>query len=746
MWNLSKNNPQRGKALLGVILGVGLLAGLPHMATAQTTDQAQDQMTEKVVQETVFSAASVALTELIEREPTPIKLTFKTIKDLPPDVSADGVSIIGYSQYVEVEGQKVGQVIVTELEKGGRTATLDPKAFNAQFDLEEALLTTDNEIEVGGDRAALIEALRLLNAEEEEEEEEAQTTSSEQAETANNGVTNDQASGYETPDRVEADEEPVIAVETTTNGCTVRVDYTQQVAVQQSKTVYYEDGVISSEDACSDSEIRYPLQKSYEVCNDDVDLTAFTATAKYTWFYVDQGQSRNDVSDCDPDSEKVFEIVEKQSCSVSLDFDKEEAIIQTALVYSNINGLETKVRDCEASISIDPLPMTLNTETCAMKHDYASGYSEEMGTWVYEYDGVIYQATLCTNTDVTYTHEKIYKTSGGADLCSVFVDLDGSVATPQYRIQITPNGQPEFISECTPDEGGALSIHATTDGCTDPLAWEHDLAIGVSYGTQRYYYENPTRVYVTECLRSTATYDHSLTTTGYQNHDDIKAAYPLTTVKINVNGTDYEVASSQVLPGASLLPYVYSENREEVISNKYSGCDVIRTTAASEIYDRPDATEYAEVVGPGSPIGPIDACGTVIQTPAWKKISDVEPVYVSKNTKYDTTCWQDIGDSHMDWVSCRITAKQWQRQATYKGTRILSREDGANVTQTSKTNRVFACEVMWVHPNITPASDMTKTPSNQIYYNLGRGTYSVGSCPTNYVGTSVYTWNQGEGW
>lgn len=746
MRTLFKISQQRGKTFSGLILGVGLLVSLPSMATAQTTDQAQAQMTEKIVQETVFSAASVALTELIEREPTPIRLSFKKIKDLPPGVSADGVSIIGYSQYVDVEGQLVGQVIVTELEKGGRTATLDPKAFNAQFDLEQALLATDKEIEIGGDRAALIEALRLLSPEEKEEEEEAQTEGSEQAETANNGVTNDQASGYETPERIEAEAEPQISVETTTNGCTVRVDYTQQVAVQQSKTVYYEDGAISSEDACSDSEVRYPLQKSYEVCNDDVDMTALTATAKYTWFYVDQGQSRNDVSDCEADTEKVFEIVEKQSCSVSLDFDKEQAIIQTTLVYNNINGLETKVRDCEASISIEPLPMTMNTETCAMKHEFSKGYSEQMGTWIYEYDGVIYQATLCTNTDVKYTHEKVYKTSGSADLCSVFVDLDGSKATPQYRIQITPNGQPEYISECTPDEGGALSIHATTDGCTDPLAWEHDLAGGISYGTQRYYYENPTRVYVTECLRSTATYDHSLTTTGYQNHDDIKAAYPLTTVKINVNGTDYEVASSQVLPGASLLPYVYSENREEVIGNTYSGCDVIRTTANSEIYDRPDATEYAEVVGPGSPIGPIDACGTVVQTPAWKKISDVEPVYVSKNTKYDTTCWMDVGDSNMPWMPCRITAKQWQRQATYKGTRVLSREDGANVTQTSSTNRVYACEILWQHEYLTPASDISKTPSHEILYNGGQGSYVTYSCPTNYVDSYVYTWNQAEGW
>lgn len=752
MWNLSKIRQTKRKLLVSSLIGVGLIITQPGFTTAQTASQAtveaQEQLTKDTAQLSVFSAASVSLTELIEQQATPIKLSFKKIKDLPQDVSTKGVSIIGYSQYVEVEGQKVGQVIVTELEKDGRTATLDPNAFNAQFDLKDALLTTENEIEIGGDRAALIEALRLLGTVEEEEEKEEevqQAGTDEQAASASNGVANEQASGYETPERVETDVEPTISVETTTNGCSVRVDYPQQVAVQQSKTVYYEDGVAGKEDPCSDSEVRYPLQKSYEVCKDEVDMAAMTATAKYTWFYVDQGQSRNDVSDCEADAEKVFDIVEKQSCSVQLDFEQEQAIIQTALVYNNANGLESKVRDCQASVSIDPLPLIMDTETCSFKHNFAAEYSEEMGTWIYEYDGVIYQATLCTNTEVNFSHSKIYKTSSGADLCTVFVDIDGGKATPQYRIQISPNGQDQFITECTPDEAGALNIAATTNGCEDPLAWEHDLAAGISYGTKRYFYENPTRVYVTDCLRSNITYEHDLTTTGWQNHDDLKSSYPLKTVTINVDGTEYEIASSQVMPGATLVPYVYEESRDEVVGNSYSGCDVVRETAEVEVYKRRDGTDFFETIGPGDPIGPINACGLVVKAPVWTKIKDEQPVKAATMNNYVTQCRYEVGDSDPVWRSCKPKFYQWERQVTYRGKRVVGREDGAQITQTSKATNMYACEILKMYHSKSAAADLSATnPTYWVAWPFGKGSMLIQDCPTTK--TAMLGWDAKENW
>ncbi|MEP3246722.1 MAG: hypothetical protein ABJN40_23035 [Sneathiella sp.] len=713
--------------LASLTVGAGLLlAPASYANTSPDPANQAEKSLQKAAQETsVFSASSVALIELVNQQATPIVLSFKTIKDLPADVSADGVKIKGYSQYVEVEGRKVGQVIITGLEKEGRSATLDPNSFNSQFDLEEATLAPDRKIDVEGDRAALIEALRLLNKEPEEEEEEDKPTSQAEgpADTAQNTGGNDQAKSYETPERLEIAPNPTVTVETTTSGCSVRVDYPQLVAVQQSKTVYYEDGIQTSEDECSDSEVRYPLQRSYEVCSDTVDLQGMTANAQYTWYYVDQGQARQDVSDCEADPEKIFPITEKQSCSVSLDFENKQAVIQTALIYNNVNGLETKVRDCEASLSIPPLPLTQNTDTCALKHNFAGGYSEEMGTWTYEYEGVIYQATLCTNTEVTFTHNKVYKTAGGTDLCSVSVNMESREAVPMYRLQIEREGQAEFISECTPDEAGAFNITATTDGCSDPSIWDHDLAGGISYAKERFYYDNPSRIYVTECLRSETTYSHNVSTTGWQNHDDTKSSYPLSTVTLNIDEVPYEVASSQVLPGASLSPYIYQSTHEDIISNSYAGCDVIRNTAEVEEYKRPDGTDYSEVIGEGTPIGPLDVCDPEVTTITWNKLEEFDP-YLASTYLTRTTCSQTDQGGGTSYYPCDKKVYEWKREGIFEGERIRTREDGQALTETSSRTYQIVCR---------EKSTYTRGPLNP----------PLASC--NTIGGSS-TWNAEEGW
>ena len=693
---------------------------------------------------------------LAEQQARPVEVLLDGLDDLPSDVSLEGVQIAGYGQFVTVQDKRIGQLVLSALRKGSREVNLDPGHFYGQFDLEKPELDRNRRITLTIDRDQLIAALRALGKEETDPEEPddktvQRITDQEGGGTAS-GAVNDQAAAYQTPERIAAEADPKISVETTTEGCSVRVDYTQQAAIQQSKTVYYEDGARTDEDACSDSEVRYPLQKSYEVCSDAVDLPGLQATAQYTWFYVDQGQARRDVSDCQPDAEKIFSITEKQSCSVDLDFENKQALIQTALVYNNINGLETKVRDCEASPSIPPLPLTQNTDTCAMRHHFDAGYSEEMGTWIYDYEGVIYQATLCTNTEVTFTHEKVYKTAAGTDLCTVAVNMDSKQAVPMYRLQITVGSQPQFISECTPDEGGSLSIVATTEGCEDPNLWDHDVGAGISYAKERFYYENPNRIYVTDCVRSGATYNHSHQTTGYQNHDDVKASYALTTASINVNEVPFEVTSSQVLPGATLIPYAYQEVRDEVIDNTYAGCDVVRTTAATEVYLRPDETEYFEVIGEGSPIGPMDVCGTIIQTPVWAKYGDYQPtpVKVGEDKHWKTLCWGTTGGEggYYDFRPCEVHGYIWQTRQGYNGKRIMQREDGVEITQTSKSTHYAGCYQMIRSKTYSdwkggPNSLPNPTNGHQDEPKVEHSSYP---CPATYTGVAVYAWNQAEGW
>ncbi len=682
------------------------------------------------VEEKLFKASSASLTKLIEAQATPLELNFKEIKDLPSDVSTVGVKISGYSQYVDVEGQKVGQLVITGLKKDEKAVRLDPNKFTSQFDLEAAELPTEQALDIKGDRQELIAALRELNAEEapeevaekEEKEEKEKPEATEKPTSAvQNKGENSQASSYKTPERLAAQPDPKEEIRTTTEGCNVRIDIPQQAAIEQSKTQTFKDGLLESEDACSDSGTRFTLQKSYDVCKDVVSLDNMTATAQFTWYYVNGSAARQDVSECLQDPEKIFQIVEKDACVIDIDLEAKLATPQTSLVYADNNNTETRVRDCAASATKPAVPLIQSTDTCTIKHEFGAGISKEMGMWTYTLEGNIFQATPCTDTGVTYTHTKVYKTAAGGNVCEPIIDLTNRQVAQQSRVEITIDGQSQYISECTPDESGLLAVKSTTDTCLNPVNFEHDLAASQSYGLERFYYENPSRVYVSECQKSEVVYPHDLETTGWQNLDNKKSSYPLTTVRITVNGSPFEVASSTVLPGESLVPYEYVENREDVVGGEYTGCSVVRTTAEVEVYKRPDTTEYKEVIGAGAPQDPVNACGTIITQPVWEKQSQTG-VYKT-GTRRVASGGMNCGSQGEH--QCYKSYTTWARAFTVKGKRVLEREDGEQITQASTKTYSNVC-----------ASGETE----------GGRTPSLSNCPATYVGGNVYNYNQTEGW
>ena len=59
------------------------------------------------------------------------------------------------------------------------------------------------------------------------------------------------------------------------------VDIAQGVAIQQSKSITYEDGAIQTQTECSDTLDRFALVKSYSVCSDLIDMEAMSATSQY---------------------------------------------------------------------------------------------------------------------------------------------------------------------------------------------------------------------------------------------------------------------------------------------------------------------------------------------------------------------------------------------------------------------------------------------------------------------------------
>ena len=171
----------------------------------------------------------------------------------------------------------------------------------------------------------------------------------------------------------------------TAEGCQIRVDMAQLVAIQQSKTVTMEDGVPKQESACSDSSVRYPLQKDYAGCPDDVDLPSRSARPQFRWYYAEgENGPRRTVGECLPDEDAEFAIVEDHApCSVETDFANERAVPRAVLVYENRENRRVIARDCAPSQSRGPVDMYRDPAGCRIAHDFANGRSERYAAWRY---------------------------------------------------------------------------------------------------------------------------------------------------------------------------------------------------------------------------------------------------------------------------------------------------------------------------------------------------------------------------
>ncbi|MBN2752332.1 MAG: hypothetical protein JXQ84_06455 [Rhodospirillaceae bacterium] len=556
-----------------------------------------------------------------------------------------GVTANGYARKVDVEGKSIGQILVMSVAKGDKTEVISSEGLTAQFDASETSeLFPEKSMTVEGSKTALVSALEKLNATEEtDDEKKAVADDTQDNAVGSSGSNNDLASGYSSPTNAATateEEDPTLTTALTTDGCKVRVDIGKETAFQQSKTQTFSDGVLSSESACSDSDVSYLLKKSYLACDDVVELDAMTAWPQYTWYYADDQGETHTVSDCTKDTDQPFTISEDEGqCSILFDFTAGTATPQSALIYSNRTGAVVQARGCDTSTLSTPITMTESTSECSLRHNYTTGKSYELSMWTYIRGGVTYQASSCNDTGRTFVHETIYTDTAGEYVCSPVVNQAAGTVTLQSRKRITIDGVSQYITECTPDTS-TLAITATTDGCMDPSKWIHDLDTNTSYGQERFYYlkGGTTPVYVTSCQTSATTYTHDHAVTGYQYHDDELYAYPLTTVTISVNGSPYTIASSEVLPGAQ--QFVYTLNGTVDKQNgaaTYEGCNAYYTTLRYEQWERPDATIYEKVIGDGDPVGPSDVCSTTQESNTHYKIS------VSGFTASGSTVWSYTG-------------------------------------------------------------------------------------------------------
>ncbi len=601
-------------------LAIGSFAGAQTAGTPTEPDAAAASPAETLsdtVTVLAWPKAEVALSD--DSEPVAASFALGTVEGIDPALTT-GVTANGYARKVAVEDQSVGQVLITTLAKDDKEAVISSEGLSAQFDATDSSeLFPEKTVEVTGSRAALLAALQKLAETDSGEDEEVAASEEAPAMSTSDGSSNDLAWDYTTPKATaaeeEEEEEPTTTTSLTTDGCSVVVDTDAGVAYEQNRLLTYTDGVLSEESECSNSGTTYPLKKSYVNCDDEVDAEGLKAWSLYTLYYVDGSAETHAVGECTKDEESYYAITEDENqCTVFLDFKEGVVVPQSALVYTNRNNAVVQARGCEDSTLSEPIELTESMNNCNLRHDFEAEVSYQQSMWTYLRDGITYVASACADTGVTYEHQVAYTDDAGAYICDVVTDLDGGTATLQSRKAITVDGEVRYITSCTP-ETETQSVFATMDGCLDLSTWKHDVSAGVSYGQERYYFDQDdgSRYYVTGCQTSGETFVHDHALTGYQYHDDQLYAYPMTTVSVTVNDDTYTVANSTVLEGAQQYPYVLDGTTEEQTGQStYEGCDGYSLTNEYEQWERPDGTVYLKAIGEGDPVGPRNVCDTEV--------------------------------------------------------------------------------------------------------------------------------------
>lgn len=636
----------------------------------------------------------------------------------------EGVTVKGFTRYVEFEGKKIGQVVFAGVEKNGRVEPLPPESFAGQFDLKKTQLDPASPVTVQGDAAALLAALKRLNEKPPVVGTAAQTpeppkSNRDVQQAGGQAPQNQQAAQYRTPEPLQIQADVPEAIRVTASGCPVRIDLAQLKAVQQSRTETTKGAAVVSEGDCTDSGESFPLLRSYSLCSDEVDVAAKTATARYSLYYTDAGGARQEVADCQPDTDKVFPITENfSSCSVSLDYANMKAVPQSNLTYRNSNNVEVQVRGCEPSATKAPVALVKNTAGCTIRHDFAAGKSIQQESFSYLMDAINYQAGSCADSATEYPHTKEVKDASGAFVCAPVVNMAGKTVTVRSRISITVGGVGQYITECTPEPGGPISLTATTEGCENPADWTHDVSAGISYATERFYYTyNGDREYANTCQQSAVTFAHQLENTGWQNEDGQKGAYPRNTVFINAPTGRYNVRVSEVLPGALLQPYVVDGTTTRQTANiTYEGCNKYVGTENIQKWKRPDNTIFEEVTGPGTPNGPTNACA----------------LDVTWSTSPSTTFTSGPYGDYSQWCDA-MAYSQYNWNCSYAGTNKKTREDGVVVaTQTGNCSTSYS-----------------SCGANNGYNNPGHcvtGDCPTGSCPATIAASAANNCQSAWGW
>jgi len=631
------------------------------------------------------------LTSIPLNTPTAIDLGQIDVPGVSKNLT-EGVTLKAFTRYIEYEGRKIGQVVVSGVEKNGQREQLPSDGFSAQFDLETPSLDPSKDVVIEGDSAPLIAALeRLAEAPQATPEKtivaQNDNNNAQKQDVGTPTQQNDQASAYQTPAPVAVPDKPVEGSYVTTEGCKVRPDFTAMRAIQQSKSVTEKNGTKVSETDCSDSFDSVPIDKSYIFCGYDInlDLGVRLATAKFEYVYIDKMGARISVKpegqtdQCALDPEKAYPIVEKEE-RIFLDYAKLKAVPQSSLVYLDMNNREMPARGVQASDTKAAVDLVPTINGCSIRDEFGTvNTSFQQGTHTYVLDGISYQAGGCSDNGTEYKHFKAYTDLSGKALCEAVLDVDGRPVGLQSRVGIMVDGLSKYITPCAPD-ASAPGVTATTNLCDNPALWTtHDINAGQSYGMERFFFvKDGMEIKLTGCQKSKTVYPHDYETVGWERHDGLLYALPKKTVFITPPTGRHDLVVGQVLSGTTQMPYQLTGTAEEstgIPDYPDNSCTKYILTENFENWKRPDTTIHKKSLGAGTPINAGYDCtaqgATLLTDWTLAPFSTGYSSYIASQSGCNSSSWRTVGAI-----------------VKYQATRNLVRGDGYVVstdTQTSTT-------------------------------------------------------------
>ncbi len=243
-----------------------------------------------------------------------------------------------------------------------------------------------------------------------------------------------------------------ITYKTIADGCPIRVDISQNKAIQQTKLITLEDGVETNTADCADSALSFIIEKSYQGCTDFISNGV--ANPRFRQKYTNATGDTKYLAECAIDAEKTFKITEDlSSCGVEIDAVLNKVWFKSKKSYNDINGNPVEVSACAKSAQ----SVALASTACTLKEGYPAP-SQAIGfKKTYNYQGSEFIYESCPVIDYTET----------VGNCAVRIDIDNNQVYKQTTKQAIMNNKVVSQTPCADaDPAIQYQIYKSYSDCT----------------------------------------------------------------------------------------------------------------------------------------------------------------------------------------------------------------------------------------------------------------------------------------